>query len=147
LGLLGMQNRNVLLQDIVPAFRYTIPDVGTPTGQLLMDLSKLNRTERLLDGTVPLEQWLRQAIRLAGLDERALVFQHALDELAVRTSGQPMWTAPADLPEYQEAIIHQDDKIPFGFLEQGRQVGASVAKIKVTRYENSQQVMLAAKPV
>lgn len=116
-------------------------------GQLLTDLPRLNSTERLLDGTVPLEQWLRQAIRLGGLDKRTMVFQRALDELTVRTFGQPIWTAPADLPEYQEAIIDQDDKIHFGFLEQGYRAGASVAKIQIVRYENGQQAMMGAKPV
>jgi V8-like Glu-specific endopeptidase len=147
LGLLGTSTREILWEDINPAFRYAIPDRGTPGGQLLTDLSRLNQTERLLDGTVPLEQWLRQAFRLSGLDERAVIFQRALDELAVRTSGQPQWIAPDDLPEYQEAIIHQDDKIPFGFLEQGFRVGASVAKVQVPRYEGGRKAMLGAKPV
>jgi endonuclease G, mitochondrial len=147
LGLLGTSRRDVLWQDINPAFRYAIPDGGTPIDQLLLDLSKLNQTGRLLDGTVPFEQWLRQAFRLGGLDPRAVVFQQATDELAVRTSGQPRWTAPNDLPEYQEAIIHQDDKMPFGFLKQGFRIGASVAKIQVPRYQNGQQAMLNGKPL
>jgi len=147
LGLVGTATRNILWQDINPAFRYAIPDGGTPIGQLLMDLSKLNQTERLLDGTVPLEQWLRQAFRLSGLDKRAIVFQRAIDELTVRSSGQPQWIAPDDLPEYKEAIIHQDDKIRFGFLEQGFRVGASVAMIQVPRYEDGKQAMLGANPV
>lgn len=147
LGLLGTSRRDVLWQDINPAFRYTIPDSAPPIDQLLMDLSKLNKTERLLDGAVPFEQWLRQAFKLGGLDPRAMVFQQAIDELAVRTSGQPQWIAPGDLPEYQEAIIHQDDKMPFGFLEQGFRIGASVAKIQVPRYENGQQTILNGKPV
>jgi endonuclease G len=147
LGLLGTQARNVLLQDIAPGFRFAIPDAGNPIAQLLVDLSKLNKTERLLDGTVPLEQWLRQAIKLGGLDQRTTVFQRALDDLAVRTSGEPAWTPPEDLPEYQEAIVHQDDKIPFGFLEQGRKVGASVARIQVDRYENGQPLVRDGIPV
>lgn len=143
LGLPGSQNRNVLFQDIRPAFQYSIQVADTPIAQLLTDLSRLNSTERLVDGTVPLEQWLRQAIRLGGLDARTIVFQRALDDLIVRTSGEPAWTVPADLPEYQEAIFHQDDRIRFGFLEEGHRTGASVAKVQVTRYENRRPAMVA----
>jgi endonuclease G, mitochondrial len=147
LDLAAPDNRRALFQGIDPSFRLSIAGIASPNGQLVVDLAKLNETERLLDGTVPMEQWLSNATKLGGLDERAVVFQEALDDLTVRTSGQPTWTAPSDLPEYKEAVIHQDDRVPFDFLEQGRMVGASVARVQVPRHDGGKPAMLGANPV
>src|SRR5262245_38526446 len=71
--------RNVLLEGINPIFVASLPYASSPASQLLSDLEILNRTERLTDGSAPLEIWLEAAKRLATSRVEAEVFQRGLN--------------------------------------------------------------------
>jgi len=120
---------------------------GLPdTAQLAIDLGKLNQTERLSDGTVPLQIWLRNAILLTTGTEESKIFLRSLDDLTHRVTGSPR-IDPTTLPEHKEVIVLQDDMLPFNFLERGAIVGASVARLAIPRFENGVQRMLGANPL
>lgn len=121
--------------------------VGMPSiPQLNIDLGKLNQTPRLADGTVPFQIWLRNAILLTTGTEQNKTFQHALDDLTHRVTGSPRLD-PVNLPEYKEVIVGHDDTLPFWFLKNGAEVGASVARLSVPRFEGGEQKMLGANPL
>jgi hypothetical protein len=83
-------HRETLLGGINPRFRAGLPETPNLAAQLLSDLSGLNEAERLLDGSVPLAQWLENAIALAGARVESDVFREALDAL----NPTPHKTAP-----------------------------------------------------
>lgn len=72
--------RNVLLTGILPGFVAGIEKSSNDAAQTLVDLSRLNETERLSDGSVPLRIWLENAyqhtelLSLSGCE----VFKNAL---------------------------------------------------------------------
>lgn len=118
-----------------------------PLQQLRLDLATLNTVERLEDGSVPLEQFLANIARLlrtAGRVEAAVFDRYAshVGNYAHGVHGVP---AVAQLPEIvrNEAIVHQDDTVAFGFLAAALAVGRSVGRISVPRFENGQQRMLS----
>ena len=51
--------------------------------------------------------------------------------MAQRTSGQPAIPAPELLPETKEAIVLEDDIMPYSFLIGGHRAGRSVAHLEV----------------
>src|SRR5919197_3594837 len=102
---------------------YLSPDQGR---QVHSDLNEMNRVERLVDGSVPLEIWLRNAVAETTEAGPLTVFQQALDEVARTAGGEP--EVPAALPvpgEIKEEIIHRDDTVPIGFLRGGALGGAA----------------------
>lgn len=103
--------------------------------QVHSDLNEMNRVERLVDGSVPLETWLRNAVAQTVEAGPLAVFQKALDEVARDAAGEP--DVPAGLPagETKEEIIHRDDTVPFEFLRGGEEAGRAVARIKVLPYQ------------
>ena len=119
-----------------------IPD----TAQLSIDLGKLNQTERLSDGTIPLQIWLRNAVVLTRGAEQGRTFLRALDDLTHRVTGSPRIDA-SKLPEHKEVIVFEDDMLPFDFLERGATAGASVARLSIPRFDNGVKKMLGANPV
>jgi endonuclease G len=121
------------------------PGIGD-TAQLGIDLARLNETDRLSDGTVPLQIWLRNADPLTRGTEQNKTFLRALDDLTHRVTGSPRIDT-SKLPEQKEVIILQDDMLPFGFLERGFTVGGSVARLAVARFDNGVQKMDGANPV
>lgn len=139
-------SRQGLFSGIDEGFRLAIPVQQTPIEQVATDLQRLNQTERLVDGTVPLEIWLMNAIDFATDATAAAVLQEALSSMTNRGSAATDWEAPADLPEYEEAVVHEDDKLPFSFLEMGRNAGQSVAKLRVPRIENGVPSMNGVMP-
>jgi hypothetical protein len=74
-------HRQALLADLDPAVRAILEQDATVSGQLFMDLQKLNRMGRLLDGSIPLRTWLETAELLAGPQREAKVFKRALAKL------------------------------------------------------------------
>lgn len=116
-------------------------DNGAPPRlQLYADLGAMNNIEQLVDGSVPLRDWLRRAGDLAGGSARveANVFLKFETRIAAQASGQPAVPNPAALREVvnNEDIVHRDDMVDFLFLAAGALAGKSVAKLFVPRYEN-----------
>lgn len=133
-------DRRLRLQGIFKPFLLGLTLDNIPIDQFQLDLVSLNETERLANGEVPLVQFLRNAatqLRLRGLPE-AEDFEKLANSIGNRTAGVPPMPNPATLPEVvrNEAIVGVDDMVDFPFLADGAQVGRSVARIIVPRFEN-----------
>jgi endonuclease G, mitochondrial len=146
--------RFLLARGIRPAFLVGIAAPLAPGLQLDLDLTSFNDVERLVDGTVPLEIWLRNALRLLEAQQQAAVIQQMLDLVSTRMSGAPPVTDPTapdlprgSLPEGLERQVHRDDTLPFAFVEGARRVGLSVAHLKVPEHEQGQVKLNGANPI
>lgn len=117
---------------------------GSPRLQLYADLGVMNPIEQLVDGSVPLRDWLRRAGDLARSSARieANVFTKFETRIAAQVSGQPAVPNPAAMREVvnNEDIVYRDDMVDFLFLAAGSLAGKSVAKLLVPRYENGAPV-------
>lgn len=140
------QARPALLSGLPPSFVALLMDSLPPLLQLQSDLGKLNQVERLANGIVPLEVWLDNAVHLSPMTEQQKVFQAALDDVGHIASGTPRLD-PAKLPETKEVIVHQDDLLPYSFLELGLKAAQSVAKLRVPRFEDGQPRMSGNVPL
>ncbi|MGW1375962.1 trypsin-like peptidase domain-containing protein [Streptomyces sp. NPDC002446] len=136
-GLADPAVRPLLLDGIMRRYRGTLPLNPAPGRQVHSDLNEMNRVERLVDGSVPLEIWLRNAVAETTEAEPLAVFQKALDEVARKAGGEPDVLAgmPALGAELKEEIVHRDDTVPIGFLRGGELAGGAVARIKVPPYQ------------
>jgi len=126
-------------------------DNGGPARlQLYADLGVMNAIEQLVDGSVPLRDWLRRAGDLARGSARieANVFTKFETRIAALVSGQPAVPNPASMREVvnNEDIVHRDDMVDFLFLAAGSLAGKSVAKLLVSRYETGAPVFENGKP-
>jgi endonuclease G len=138
LGLASKERRPALLAPL-GGLGDRLETSRTPVAQLAMDLHTLNGIAELEDGKVPLRLWLREAIRLVGEDKRADELKRFLAKLSAERTPRPTrptWAPPSDLPEYKEAVIQGDDRVPFPFLAQGHEAGKRVARVRVPRFEN-----------
>ncbi|HKR11520.1 MAG TPA: trypsin-like peptidase domain-containing protein [Pyrinomonadaceae bacterium] len=140
-------DRTLLLQGIFAPFALGLKKSNNDLDQFQLDLVKLNTTERLSDGQIPLVQFLRNAadyLRLRGLPE-AEDFERVANAIGNRTAGVPAMPDPAQLREviHNEAIVGVDDMVDFQFLASGVTVGRSVARISVPRFENGAPVQAA----
>jgi endonuclease G, mitochondrial len=129
-------SRRTILGGIDPAFTALFHIGLPPKLQLLSDLGELNRIERLADGSVPIVTWLRNvAFLAAGTPTEELALSMA-DEVSHQVTGAPRIANPATLPEFKEAIIHEDDMVSFQFMASGVDVAKSVAKVMVPRFDH-----------
>jgi hypothetical protein len=131
-----------------------LPQAGNASLQLGLDLTLFNNVERLADGSVPLEIWLRNTLNFLKAQEQAAIVQEMLDYVTTRISGAPPVqdaTAPnlplGKLPRGLEEIIERDDTLPFNFVTGAQRVGMSVALLKVPEFENRQIKLKGAEPV
>ncbi|MFG2093372.1 trypsin-like peptidase domain-containing protein [Streptomyces sp. NPDC048612] len=136
-GLADPSVRPLLLDGVMPRYRGTLPLHPAPGRQAHSDLNEMNRVERLVDGSVPLEIWLRNAVAETTEAAPLTVFQKALDEVARKAGGEPDVLAglPSTATEFKEQIVHRDDTVPFGFLRGGALAGGAVARLKVPPYQ------------
>jgi V8-like Glu-specific endopeptidase len=128
--------RPLLLEGILPKYRAALPLLPGPGPQLRSDLNQMNQVERLIDGTVPLEVWLRNAVEQTTVADPLAVFRRTLDNVASAASGEPDILVDVRTDEFKEAIIHRDDMVPFAFLRRGDRAGLAVACIKITPYRS-----------
>jgi hypothetical protein len=114
-----------------------IPGGSPPNLQILTDLDTLNGVDRLVDGTVPLETWLKNASGLLQAVPERAVLQAALDRVLTRSGGAPSVPDPShNVPTVLERIVDRDDTVPVGFLEGGYRAGDSVVRVLVPRHDN-----------
>ncbi|TQK50395.1 trypsin-like peptidase [Streptomyces sp. SLBN-118] len=142
-GLADPMVRPLLFDGIMPKYRGTLPMLPAPGRQLHSDLNEMNRVERLVDGSVPLEIWLRNAIAQTTEAEPLALLQRTLDDVARSAGGEPdiMAGMPgSDIREIKEEIVHRDDTVPFDFLRGGDLAGTAVARIKVPPYQGGAPV-------
>ncbi|MET7717923.1 trypsin-like peptidase domain-containing protein [Streptomyces sp. NPDC005407] len=134
-GLADPSVRPLLFDGILPKYRGTLPLLPAPGQQVHSDLNAMNRVERLVDGSVPLEIWLRNAVAQSTEAAALAVLQRALDDVARSAGGEPDIMAWMPAPEIKEEIVHRDDTVPFDFLRGGDLAGTAVARIKVLPYQ------------
>ncbi|GAB7035207.1 trypsin-like peptidase domain-containing protein [Streptomyces sp. NPDC021749] len=135
-GLADPSVRPLLMDGIMPRYRGTLPLHPAPGRQVHSDLNQMNRVERLVDGSVPLEIWLRNAVAETTEAGPLTVFQRALDDVARQAGGEPDVLATMPSPgEIKEEIVHRDDTVPIGFLRGGELAGGAVARLKVPPYQ------------
>ncbi|MER5759924.1 trypsin-like peptidase domain-containing protein [Streptomyces sp. NPDC002082] len=145
-GLSDPALRNLLFAGILPKYRGTLPILAAPGQQVQSDLNEMNRVERLIDGTVPLAVWLRNATdQLTDAAARDVVLK-ALDRVARDAAGEPDVAPDVPTGESKEEIIFRDDTVPFGFLRDGETAGSSVARIKVLPYQGGALLQPVALP-
>lgn len=135
-GLAENTVRPLLFAGTTAHFRASLPTMDTPLRQLHSDLHAMNQVERLIDGTVPLEVWLRNAIAQTVEAGPLTVLQRALDDVARDAAGEPDLPVEMMPGETKEEIIFRDDTVPFEFLHGGVLAGAAVARLKVPPYES-----------
>jgi len=132
--------RGALVSQISPAFVGLLPDGLPPAIQLMSDLGRLNDVVRLSDGSVPLLIWLNNAATLAAGTEAAAIFLRAADDVEHKVSGAPR-LVPAQLPEFKELIVHQNDMVSFSFMRAGVEAARAVVKLMVPRCEQGQKIL------
>ncbi|MEV8533331.1 trypsin-like peptidase domain-containing protein [Streptomyces sp. NPDC051211] len=145
-GLADPMLRSLLFAGILPKYRGSLPMLPFPGPQVQSDLNHMNQVERLIDGTVPLAIWLKNAVgQLTDAAARDL-FMSALDRVSRDEAGEPD-VAP-DLPtgETKEEVVAQDDTVPVEFLGGGALAGSSVARIKVLPYQSGALLQPIALP-
>jgi endonuclease G len=131
-----------------------LPPAGGPAGQLDFDLTVFNNVERLADGTVPLEVWLRNAVKMLRMHQQAEVLRQALEQVSNHVSGAPTVQdssapdlPPGALPAGLERTIERDDTLPFGFIAGAQRVGVSVARLSVPEFESGAVKLKDAEPL
>jgi endonuclease G len=146
---LVLANRAILMQGIYKPFALGLPDNDpNMVNRFNLYLVKLNETERLADGQVPVVQFLRNSanyLRRQG-QPAAEDFERATNAIGNRTGGVKALPNPAQLREVQrnEAIVGVDDMVDFSFLAAGIKVGDSVGRVVVPRFENGKTIQTAA---
>ncbi|MFI8961900.1 trypsin-like peptidase domain-containing protein [Streptomyces sp. NPDC053493] len=142
-GLADRELRDRLFSGVKDHFLAALPPQPTPFTQIQSDLRTMNRVERLMEGEVPLELWLRNAIALAGGPGPVAVFQRALDHVVRDAAGEPDLPAEYLSAEFKEEIVIRDDMVPFEFLHDGFLAGAAVARVTVPPYKGGRQLQPA----
>ena len=128
--------RPALMQFVHPAYLGLLPRINPPAAQLLADLAKMNNDERLANGEVPLQIYLRNAAALLTGTEQQKVILAASDKVTRRASGAPPIDVPKIVAETPEKIVHTDDLVAFAFMERGLRAAAAVMKLRVPRFED-----------
>ncbi|MFF5761872.1 trypsin-like peptidase domain-containing protein [Streptomyces tanashiensis] len=135
-GLADRALRPALLKGIPGYFTATFEPLADPREQAHADLNAMNQVERLLDGLVPLEIWLHNAIEQTHEQGPRAVLQGALDTVARAITGEAELPAEMMPGEMKEEIVLQDDTVPYEFLHGGIRAGASVALLRIPPYES-----------
>ena len=126
--------RPMLFDGVMRRYVRALPLLPAPMNQLHSDLTRMNQVDRLVDGTVPLEVWLRNAARLAVVADAAGRPAGRPRHGRRETSGEPELPPPEELGEIPEAIVHQDDTVPYDFLRLGWEAGTAVARLRVPQF-------------
>ncbi|WP_369147726.1 trypsin-like peptidase domain-containing protein [Streptomyces sp. R44] len=135
-GLADRALRPALLRGIPGYFTATLEPLDDPLEQAHADLNAMNQVERLLDGLVPLEIWLHNAIEQTHQQGPRAVLQGALDAVARAITGEAELPAEMMPGEMKEEIVLQDDTVPYEFLHGGIRAGSSVALLRIPPYES-----------
>ncbi|MFJ5832053.1 trypsin-like peptidase domain-containing protein [Streptomyces sp. NPDC093089] len=80
-------------------------------------------------------QRLENARRLTRAATVLAVFDHALDMVVRKATGEPDVAPVVFTGETKEEIIFRDDTVPFLFVQGGAAAGSAVARIKVPPYQ------------
>lgn len=114
-----------------------------PNDQLISDLIKLSNIERLIDGSVPLGQWLSNATRPFSQFSQLDIFEKALQKVERLSRTSDVTLRNEDIPaiEVREIIKGEvDDFQEVSFLSNGAKCVSGVVKILVPRYEQGEKI-------
>jgi hypothetical protein len=100
------QSQDALLNGLSPVFVASLEVRGRPDAQLLDTLFALNTTESLEDGSVPLQIWLSNAIRLSEEKPGVEVFARALATIGGSVPLAPL-VAPAKPPPWRRRRVRR----------------------------------------
>jgi endonuclease G, mitochondrial len=137
-GLADPQVRPLLFEGVLPLFLAGLPIVPQPAQQVFSDLTRMNAVERLIDGGVPLQIWLENAVRQSTELGPREVLESALDEVAAAAAGEPPMPPAGEIEELNEEIVFEDDTLEYTFLERGWQAGAAVARLRVRPFRGGE---------
>jgi endonuclease G, mitochondrial len=115
--------------------RATMQIISVPHQQVVADLTMLENDPPQAGEIPPLVTWLENAIVFAAGQPAEAIFWKYLDKLSPGAPGAPGAPDPASLPEYKEAIVFQDDMVPYSYLRLGLAAGQSVARLLTPRYD------------
>jgi endonuclease G, mitochondrial len=135
------QLRPLLFDRVHRGFLATLPYNAKPGSQVFSDVTRMNGVERLVDGSVPLQQWLANAARHVQDAAQRAVLESALDRVAAAASGEPALDDAVAVAESQEKAIFRDDTVPFDFLAGGAAAGRSVGRIVVPPWSGGAPVL------
>lgn len=148
LELLGYDpaTRAALLTGLPIKLRGLLPGgTAAPAIGLTLDLDRLNGIDRLVDGTVPLKQFLAKAVGFVDQVEAADVLRVALSEVEATANGVAL-PASGTAPTIEEAVVGRDDMLPHGFMPAGVQAARAVAKLAVPRHRDGRPVLVNGEP-
>jgi hypothetical protein len=137
------RRRDALLAHLPPEFTDSLPVAGIPGDQILMDLVALHAAGELIDGSLPLAIWLKNAAQLCGGQQEEKVFTEALERVrsgAARPPGSQVHSltlgdqARAITIAHQHGLSFTDAERLFGSLfEQNLPKLAEHARIEAQR--------------
>ncbi|WP_196232127.1 trypsin-like peptidase domain-containing protein [Rhizobium etli] len=136
--------RGALLRGLPRTFVTSMASFGSNSGvaMLHIDLDRLNNIPRLSDGTIPLRRFLENAIIQSGSDAREAVFQDALHDLMLLTSGFKVQKVSEFSPE---VVIFNDDMVEHTFMVDGLAAANAVAKLTVFRCDDADKPVAKSK--
>ncbi|QCJ00869.1 trypsin-like peptidase domain-containing protein [Agrobacterium larrymoorei] len=117
--------------------------MGSHMATLIYILDRMNKTPRLIDGTVPIQRFLENAAFLSGLDSRASPIRDGLANVTSRTAGF-VYPAEDRFTSFDEKILFQNDMVPMEFMSKGLAASNAVAKLTVTRVEDGRPAFSSA---
>lgn len=149
LGLVTEAGLEALSAGIKPAFVATYGSGGPPGLRLYPYLVRMNQTQVLVGGQVPLVLWLENAIDLAAERPEQGVLREAL--AAVSVDAAPANVVSIDdlddlptTPEGElEVTIGTDETLGVAFLRDGLNAARSIVRVVVHRHEDGQPMYVA----
>jgi hypothetical protein len=137
---------DALLAGLPPLYAGSLPSAPTANARLSVELHHMNRVHNLRNGDVPLAQWLRQAVFLAGDKPETDVFEETLDRVTNLKAQPPASATPATLApiavnfdvEPEALVAGTDDTVPIAFLEGALASARSVVKLLVHRHDGGE---------
>jgi len=137
--------RNIFLSEIMRDYVNAFARDGNEKVQLDLDLQKLNRTEQLTDGTIPLYSWLQRVERYGrpypSLDRLIKMAMATIEGKRVKSAPVVNVQAPSQpvLRKIEkERVVQRNDMLSYGWLDAGMKAGISVARLRISRYDNGQ---------
>lgn len=136
----GLHNkRAALLNGLDPAYVAGWPEDKTPNGQLLLDLTQMNRDGTIAeDVTPPLLEWLLTAKALvAAFPARQKAFDELAQEVAKAAAAlaEPAGGPPGGAAEVQERILGRGTLLPANFVSGALHASRAVARLNVPQID------------
>lgn len=117
-----------------------------PLIDAMLDLAYLSGIERLSDGTIPLKEYLKAALFLAGTNVAADPIRRKLAEIEAQSTGAAP-VPPSPPAEVQEKYVTRTAMVPRGFLAGALEAAKAVAKLSVSRIDNGVAAESGGAPV